>query len=456
MKKVIRQLLVFAVVVCLLIPLCAPAFAEGTVELGTYGKKAMSAFSVAPDNVHIVAPNGDSNEIKQRLKYAADTATATGDTQMVYVPAGKHPIYAQLKVQKGVILCGEKATIFDSRLPSDSPAAILVWVYGSVYGGTYNCNNTCDTVLRFGDCAFAKPNGYVMYTTITKAKLRGITASGSKTTGCYISYNTVKDVGKDCVGVCNGATVKGIIGNTLSNAVQSGIDIVHANVVTISKNTISNVTGHGISTDTEQKGRTQNYCRITTVTDNKITGAKHHGVYLEKNCKITGHMRGNVITNCTLNGVCIGGKGGNSSIGSSKNKKYFYNNTVQGSGKSNVSIGNTGSVLVMGSGNKITKGKGAGIAIGSGGRVYILGKNNYITYNALNGIQIASGGYIKTYVKCTYINNNRWGVNMNAGGTALLNYCVIKGNSKGSVYYVKGATYRQSHCNMGGKVYCKK
>lgn len=453
MKKAIRQLLVFAVVVCLLIPLCAPAFAEGTVELGTYGKKAMSAFSVAPDNVHIVAPNGDSTEIKQRLKYAADTAAATGDTQMVYVPAGKHPIYAQLKVQKGVILCGEKNTIYDSQLPADSPAAILVWVYGTVFGGTFNCNQTCDTVLRFGDCAFAKPNGYVMYTTITGAKLRGITASGSNSSGFYISYNTVKDVGKDCIGITYGAVAKGIVGNVLSNAVQSGIDIIHANVINITKNTISNVNGHGISTDTERKGKAHAYCRITNITGNKITGAKVHGLYLEKNCKVLGNMTNNVITNCTRNGVCLGE---GATIGSAKNKKYFAGNTVQGSGKSNISVNLTGSTLYMGANNKITKGKAAGITIGNGARVYILGKNNYITYNALNGIQISTGGYVKTYVKCTYINHNRWGVNMNAGGTALLNYCVIKGNSKGSVYYVKGATYRQSHCNMGGKVYCKK
>ena len=401
-------------------------------------------------NIRCVSKTARANEINNAANNAEIAYKKTGKAQMVYVPAGTHKINSYLSIPKGVILVSEKNCVYSitAKLP------IVLWLYGSVYGGKFDGHGKAGQMIRFRETSFKWPSGYVLHTSITNCRDQAVVALG-KISNVYVCNNTMKNA---LDGVCSiyGATINLIDNNKISYMTQSGVDVTHANVKVISNNTITNVTGHGISTDTEQnKGHA--FVRITEVYNNTITGPKHHGIYLEKNCKITGDVYNNVISNATLNGVCISQNAG---IGNNKKKTFFYNNIVQGSKLSNISMAGKNAILFMGSKNKVRNGKGAGIALGRYAKCYIYGKNNYISKNALNGVQMdANTSFQVRGSGRTYITNNRWGINMgNKGGAVNLKNTTIKGNKKGAAYIVKGCSlkYNKSNCSISGKIYKKK
>ncbi len=463
MKKSIRLI---SLILCLLF-VCSTAFVasaqvdtsdfEGDEvpvvvkpEMGNWGLTAQERFRVEDQNIWAVSENADAVEINAAANSAGEAYLDTNEPQMVYVPNGTHNITHYIWIPEGVILASERNCYYNVT----EKVQTVVWLYGSVYGGKFNGNNKAGQMIRFREADYEWPSGNVLYTTINDCTLQAVVALGNVTGDVNVCNNTMNNA---LDGVCSmyGATIKLIDKNTISRTTQSGVDITHANVVTISNNTISNVTGHGISTDTEQNAD-HAYCRITTIDGNKITNAGHHGLYLEKNCVVTGNVRNNVISNSTLNGVCIGDY---ASIGNINNNKYFYQNTVQGSKLSNISVGGKNSVLVMGSRNYIRHSESAGIALGSTATCYIYGRDTYIYFNDMNGVQMAANSYF--YVKGsgrTYITYNRWGINMNKGCTTRLQNTTIRSNNYGAAYYVAGSSLRYvtSNCSISGKIYYKR
>ena len=417
-------------------------------DMGSRGEGAQKYFKVEDNNIIAVGARAGSDEINDAAADAGDAYIETGKAQMVYVPNGTHSITCSISIPEGVVLAGEKDCIYSVN----EDISKVFRVYGSVYGGKFNGNNKAGQMIRFGEAKYKWPSGYVLYTTISDCSLQAILALGN-INNVVVCNNTLKNA-LDGVCAMYGATIKLIDNNKISAMTQSGVDITHANAGTISNNTITNVKGHGISTDTEQN-KDHAYVRITTVLANKISGSCHHGIYLEDNCKITGHVRSNVISNSALNGVCISK---DASIGNIKNKKYFYENTIQGSTLSNISVGGKNSVLVMGSRNNVKNGKAAGITLGKAAKCYIYGSGNRVCDNGKNGIQMAekSNFYVRGSGR-TYITGNRWGINMNKGAVTNLKNTTIKSNSKGAVYYIAGATlkYEKANCKISGKIYKK-
>lgn len=427
--------------------------------LGKNGEKALEEFNISPNNV-IFANSMDT--LDDALYYAEEmlyqmkgqTTDGTLPMYMVYMVPGSYRVSRPEVVPENVLLVGEKDTEYTFVYKGSSSYAFRL--DGSVYGGTFIWKTDLGAkkgrMLLFGDHAYSAPNGIAKNTHIIGSGWSGIEARGTSSKGSQVIGNTIEDCKGNGVRSIGGSTIKLVEGNKISGSGQAGIDITLANVTTIKNNTIKNVTGHGISTDTEQVFKSgdigygcKKKCIIKDVIGNTIISTGTHGIYLEENCHITGTMKGNKI-----------GKNGKCAIGTHKKTKInnMVNNELYGSKMSVFGIYGT---ATMGSGNSVHNGKAGGIVVGKGAKLYIKGKNNKVYKNKMNGIQLIQSCTMSITGKGTKIYGNRWGVNL--GGKkckATIKYAKFYSNKKGAIYCVKGSSFTKKSCSIKGKVYKQK
>ena len=413
--------------------------------LGENGVSACEEFGIPEYDVFFT----DSiDSLRNALDTAEERAEESQSMFMVYMVPGDYTAQRSIHVPENVILVGEKDTKYTCT--NTSPSYHFL-VSGSVYGGTFVGNNKLSgkkgRVFLFEDKAFSAPNGIVKNTYTSKAGWSGIEARGTSTSGCQVIGNTVRDCNGNGVRSIGGSTIALIEGNDISGSGQAGIDITKANVGTIKDNYIHNVTGHGISTDTEQvfdSREVKNTCVIQNVIDNTIIDTGTHGIYLEDNCHIKGTMSGNKIGKC---GKCALGTHPKTTIGKMENNELY---------SAKLSVFGLSGKATMGDGNIIRNGKAAGIAISKGGNLNIKGKNNKIYKNKKNGIQLVESCSLKMTGKRNYIYSNQWGINLAKKCRATIKNADIYSNKKGAIYCRKGSSFTKSGCKIKGKVYKQK
>lgn len=384
MKKK-RLIVVLAAAMLMLLLSSFAVCAEDNVPLGTKGQKAKSIFKVSDINVFAVTT---MDELNTALADASKAGSLTSFA-MVYVAPGSYKVSKTIVVPENVVLAGENTTVF-----TNDGTGIMVKNGGAVFGGTYDGANTASNIIRYQPVAFKAPNGMVRSTVVKNSSASGIMAIGADTSNVKTLYNTVSYCKSSGITTIYGAYSAQIAYNKISNIGKvvngkpsgSGIDVTHANAGTIQGNTISSCKGHGISTDTEQKGKAHKYVRIKNIKGNKISKTGCHGVWLEDNCKVTVAFNNNTITGAGLNGIAVAKNAGIAAM---------TGNIVKSSKRSNISLGGRGSIVTLKGKNKITYAKNApGIVLGAYAKLNINGTGNVIKYNAKGIHKMASSAKI--------------------------------------------------------------
>lgn len=464
MKKI--SSLVLALTVAMTMLFTVPVFADTndgandpttgsnpTSELGVNGRAAKAYFGADEYN-NLPLEKATPDMIQDALYSARDITADTGKPVIVDVKAaGIYYLSSALSVPKNVILVSESGVIY-KRSGSDR----MVLLKGSVYGGTFDGNNANNNIIQMtcDSVGAADKNMTVMKATLKNSKLTAVQIDAN---GKSIKHGKVIDNNiSNCyngVSVYDGGSYDLISGNTIStigSAAKKGgsaIDVCSSNVSKISNNKISNVIGHGISTDPTSDHNAYRYgCKIGEISGNTIKTIKTQGIYIENKCSVT-KISNNKISN--VKGCCItvdknariNGMAGNTLSGGSLAKKGKHSLMTLGGKKSYVKVGKN---------NKFTGSYAAGIYVGKKAKLVITGKGNVITKNKMNGIQMDKGSVLKITGK-TSITKNRWGINMAKGANANIKNVKFKGNKKGAVYYIKGAKFKKSKCSVKGKIY---
>lgn len=270
--------------------------------------------------------------------------------------------------------------------------------------GTIDSNVLTDTktsgMLFYSDLE----NITVSNNSINSCKKIGITtnADGDGTMkGVVFSGNTISNV-QTGIFVSKKASISKITGNTISNTtVDHGISVNGAAADTISQNTIrkikksgvmvtaggtvSSITGNTIDNTGDSAimvAKKGTAALAKTISSNKISGAKGHGIYL-KDCKKTTTISSNTISGCQDGGIYLyeGGKAGT-----------IKSNTVKSNKNNGISLTGSGTAADTISGNKITGNTGTGIYVSKNAKVQKVTGNTF-SGNAAE-IKTATGGKI--------------------------------------------------------------
>lgn len=459
MKKITSILLALIVAAAMM---SAPVFAvdagtqdgASTAALGTNGNAAKAYFGATEQ---IVLETATADTIQESLYFARDMTAQTKKPVIVNVKSGTISLPGALSVPYNVVLASESGVVYNMT-GSDR----MVLLNGSVYGGKFDGKGKAKNIIQMyrTNTAASDKNLTVMKTTLTNSETYPkiaavqIDANGAKIVNGKVIDNTIFKC-YNGISVYDGGSYSVISGNKIysignkSRKGGSAIDICSSNVTKISGNSISDVFGHGISTDpTSDSGKYRYGCKIGEISGNTIKKINTQGIYIENKCSVT-RIKNNTISN--VKGCCL-------TVDKNAKVYAFAGNKLAGGtlakkGKhSLVTIGGKKSYVKMGKNNKISGGSAAGIYVGKSARLEIVGKGNVITGNKLNGIQMAKGSVLKITGK-TSITKNRWGINMDKGAKATIKYVTFKGNKKGAVYYLKGAKFKKSKCKVKGKIY---
>lgn len=456
-KKLSSLFLMFTVAFTML---CAvPVFADdgaAAPALGTNGNAAKSYFGVTEQP--IVLEQTTPGKIQSKLDEAQKTAASTGTPVIVNVKEGTYSLSQALEVPKNVILVSESGVVYN-RTGSDR----MVKLEGSVYGGKFDGRNKANNIIQMflvsGSSAACGKNLTVMKTTLLNTKSSKHAGVQIDANGKAIRYGKVIDnTISNCyngVSVYDGGSYEIIKGNRFSNIGiksykgGSAIDICSSNVGTISNNTISNVVGHGISTDpTSDHNRYQNGCKIGEISGNTIKSVNTQGIYIENRCSAA-KVSNNKISN--VKGCCIT-LDKNARISMMTGNKLSGGSLAKKGKHSLVTLGGKKSYVKIGKNNKFYSGPAAGIYVGPKAKLVISGNGNVITKNKMNGIQLDKRAVLTITGKTT-ITKNRWGIHMKKGARSNIKNVKFKGNKKGAIYYIRGAKLKKSKCSIKGKVY---
>ena len=349
MKKKYLAGLVAATAAVAVLGACPAAFAD---TLGAYGTKAAKTFGVASE--HVLTAKS-ATQITNKLEAAGAEATAS-DKYMVYVPAGSYKI-SGVTVPANVVLAAEKK----SKITSSGS----IGLYGSMYGGSYTFSKSLRDGVRLGIVKFTKKNGIVQKVSITGTSYSAIdpmSAGGSltgakKCKGAKILNCTFKNCGRQGVTSWYGATIKLIKKCKFTTMGSAAVNLHYGNVKKVMNNKITGCKDHGISTNTESNGKY--HCKIGTISGNTITKISTHGIYVEDGCSIK-KIEKNKISNCKNGGIDVNGSGAAAKVGASNSIKNCKNGIYLGKGK----ITFTSSKMSF-SGNKTNFYRKAGTVSGS-------------------------------------------------------------------------------------------
>ena len=427
-----------------------PTAADTTYEpqLGTNGKAALAYFGVDKHNVFEVSSTAGSNDIRTLITAVKTDATSSSPV-MIYVKSGTHTLTYSLGIPENVIFVAENGVVF-KRAFSDK----MVKLKGSLYGGTWDGGNIAQNIIQMVNTNTTGKNMTVMKAVIRNTKMDGVHINDRPVKHGKVLNNTITNCKHNGVSVYNGGQFDTISGNTITNIGKtstkngSAIDICSSNAATISNNKISNVVGHGISTDpVSSNGRYG--CKITTISGNTIKNVKHQGVYIENRCSVT-KFYNNKISN--VQGCCLT-VDKNAKVYAMSGNRLSGKGSLSKKGKhSIVTLNGKGAYIKIGKNNKIYNGYAAGIALSKKAKVDITGNGNQITHCKKNGIQLAAGSKLKITGK-TKITNNRWGINTSGKASISIKKTTIKSNKKGAIYYLRGTKLKRSGCSIKGQVY---
>ncbi len=379
------------------------------------------------------------------------TGRLAGDLDHMSYTSGIH-------VPENIVFVAEQDSVFtDESGKKDLP---LVRIRGSIYGGTYDCDFKVNKGILIDDYTdFSSDvtvtgkqlNGNVEYTEVISPLVAGIDAINSR--NFIIEHNIVRDGTNRAttgIGMMYDSYAKSISYNRISNmgaeAYGSGISVTHSDAYAINNNIIRNVAGHGISTDTEQKGHGHAYCRINYIKNNTINGAKH-GIWLEQGCQVTQSLYGNKISNCTQNGIAVAGT--KAYTGSCKYSIYAMSkNTVSNIKRSNLSVTGAYGKVRMVSANLLDLSRQTNcVTLDKKAKLYITGTGNIIKRAKGNGIYVTNRSYLKISGKKTKITANKsFGVSISKYSKAYIANSNLKGNTNGSVRVGKGSSLTIKNC----------
>ncbi len=475
--KQIKNILI--AVTLMLVLVMSPAFvclAEGEPEpepteaehvTGLNFDAAVAAYGI--ENIYYCSDY--DNDIMAAIEEAAQN-TSEVNPAMVYAGPGSYEItkkrvylnanyLAGIYVPENVVFVAEQDAVFTDESGNSSKPMVIV--SGSVYGGIYDCDFKVEKGIIFkNNTDFSSDvtgpgkqiNGNVEYTEVISPSVAGIHAIG--VTNFNVEHNIVRDGTNRAttgIGMMYGSYAKSVSYNEISNmgaeAYGSAISVTHSDAYAINNNIIRNAAGHGISTDTEQKGRDHAYCRINYIKNNTIKGAKH-GIWLEKGCQVTKNLYGNKISNCTQNGIAVSGT--KAYTGSCKWSIYSMSkNTVYNIKRSNLSVSGAYGKVRMVSANLLDISKQTNcVTLDKKAKLYITGAGNIIKRAKGNGIYVSNRSYLKITGKNTKITGNKsFGVSLYKYGKAYITNSYLKGNSNGSVRVGKGSSLTIKKCTKG-------
>ncbi len=375
MKRRITLVCMFCICFCLAFA-AAAVYADSDVELGANGIAAKELYGVSDDKIVSVDADADSYAIQDAIDEIESKGSEDAPA-MVYVPDGNHNLAKFVAVYENVVLVSEKGAMY-----TGGSERRMLKIGGSVYGGTFD-GSKIDTICMYEYVKFSGKNGEVRNTVLKNAKIDGIHYGANSKNGLYFDElggakavkNTITGCKTNGITAMNTGSFSLIEGNKISNVGTgnkgSGISVTLANVTTIKKNTIKNVKGHGISTDTGFKKQMQNKVTISNITGNTIEKVGVHGIWVDTKTTIK-KINKNKINKSKKCGIAI-----------EKNGviKDMNNNTITSSKQSNITMNGKGSKLTVGSGNTITKSKAIGIMVQAKATLVIKGKNNVIKNN---------------------------------------------------------------------------
>lgn len=428
-----------------------------------YLKAAKAAYGI--ENVYYCSEYNGS--IVSALAAAQDEASKS-DPIIVYADDQRYTVSTKkafsgagavsgIYIPENVVLVGEADTVIKDKTSNASKPLILVG--GSIYGFRVECGKRSQSVVKYkNDMTYSTAkspsgkqiNGNTEKVEVVAPGLTGIHAIGAK--NINIKNNIVRDSKvKKCTGISimYGAKATTVSGNKISNIGASGfgsaISLCHADAVAIDKNVIKNVAGHGISTDTDQKGKSHAYCRVRYIRKNSINGAKD-GIWLENKCQVTDSMSGNTINNCKVNGIGI------EALSKYKNTKAgsiaaMTGNTIKNSTRSNLSIVGKYGVVRMKSGNVISGcRKTNNVTLDKKAKLYITGSKNKITTAYGYGIYVCNGSYLSINGTTSLTKNKSYALGIIGKSKAVVKKANLKGNTKGSARVGKGSTLKLLNC----------
>ena len=467
MKHIRNTLIVTGLVLVMIITGSFAVLAADNHTTGTNFNAAKKAYGIE----NVIYVSDWDNDIMSALQLAGEEATASKPI-IVYAGSGSYAIkrkdvyfnsgyVAGLYVPKNVVFVAEKDTVITDA--SGSASKPLMIVAGSVYGGKYDCKFKVNNAIIFrNNTTFSTAktstgkqlNGNVEYTEVVSPCVVGIHAIGCK--NFIVEHNIIRDGTRRAttgIGMMYSSKASSISYNKISNigAQQYGsaISVTHSDAVNIVGNVIKNASGHGISTDSEQKGKAHAYSRITNVKNNTINGAKH-GIWLEKGCQITGVMSGNKISNCRQNGVAVAGN--KAYTGSCKwSINAMSNNTISRIKRSNLSVSGKYGKVRMVAGNTFDTSKQTNcVTLDKKGKLYITGKGNVIKNANGNGIYVSNGSYLKVTGKSTKITNNKsFAISLYNKSKAEVSNANLNGNRNGSARIGRGSKLTMKKCSKG-------
>ncbi len=394
------------------------------------------------------------NQLVNTLRIAGYDATSTNPI-FVNVKEGKYNVRSGDNIlipQNVVMVCEPKVNFIVEQSREN-----VVLVNGSLYGGSFNGAKKSNNVIRMGEIKFSGVNGIVRNVIAFNSNKNALTIRGKncrnsqiincKFYGCYENGVTVeKDAQCDLI---YGVTSynNGHVKPSISGA---GINISHADVNKIKKCNVYNNKDKGISTNSDPvAGYKQPGCVINYVENCKFTNNGNNGVYVKPKCKIL-YFRNNTLKN-NKDGLTVSGRTARGTTGGAY-VKNVNNNTFSGSVLGQVTAGDKGAIIYLGSNNKIINGKANGCFVKNAGKLIISGKNNIVSNNKGAGISIVEKGVLSSTGKDLKISkNNNNGIyvrgasfsfdpkgsafvfNNKGCGIYLLN--MIKGNARGVQVY---------------------
>ncbi|MBR0404086.1 MAG: right-handed parallel beta-helix repeat-containing protein [Eggerthellaceae bacterium] len=463
-------LLALAIATALLVCPCAQALAQdglaaGSTDVTTAETTSKGANLVAAQNLFKVQDQcilvaSTPSAIEEQLATAGGRASAAAPW-IVYAPAGTYAMPKKLVVPKNVIFVAEASSSFYPTTSSNFTQ--FFWVYGSLYGGTYDGKNMAYYGLRFGSATFSDAtNGSIRNADVKNAQVYGIVAMGTgtknaKVDNCRVTgitgiqdSKTKKWKGGSAISAAGGARIYSVTNCTASACKQSGINLSHADIDIISGNTLKNNQGHGISTDIAGDG--QNHCYMKTVTSNTIESNGVNGVYIDKNCCISSTFAKNTVSNNKLNGLSIAANGVVKGIANNKFNGNGRNKVVKNRA-TNLRVAGSKAVAYIGSGNTFTRAGNNNITIDNRAVVYLSGSNNYITSATNNGISLKSRGslIVKSGKKNRVTGNGGFGIRIEKRCTCKISNFVFGKNKTGAVKAYAGCTFTHKKCGLSTK-----
>ncbi len=428
LKKDILIVSLFIAIACVLVQgsFASQGFAE-EYELGSVDTLS------AQGDTYTLDVQGDSSTVKAAKKaVGADSNSKTYVVKTMneltnmlriagYDATPSNPIFVNVKNGTYKVRTGDSILIPSNVIMVCEPKAnfivtqsrdTVVLVNGSLYGGSFNGAKKSYNVIKMGEINFSGFNGIVRNVTAYNSNKNALTIRGedcrySKVINCtfYGCYENGVTVEKDAQ--CD--LIYGVKsynnGHVKPRVSGAGINVSHADVEKIKKCNVYNNKDKGISTNSDPvAGYVQPGCTIKYVENCKFTNNGVNGVYVKPKCKIL-YFRNNTLKNnndgLTVSGRTAGGTTGAAYV------KNINNNTFSGSTLGQVTAGDKGAIVYLGSNNKIINGKANGCFVKNAGKLIISGNNNIISNNKGAGISIVEKGVMTSMGKDLKIAKNK-------------------------------------------------